>query len=79
MNKQFLHFNANNFVKVKLTETGKQILLQHYGPATLSASDAGDGWYKLQLHQLINVYGGKLNNSLLPFEMDMMVEIEIGE
>ena len=84
MNKQFLHFNANNLVKVKLTDEGNRIIQEQYAgyPTLISKTlPDEDGWSTFQFHVLAMLFGDKLynGNPWPPFEMDMMVEIEIGE
>jgi hypothetical protein len=84
MSKQFLRFNINSLVNVKLTEEGRSILGQRY--SALSSFYGGDfpdenGYSTFQFNHLAEEFGDKLTigNPNPPFEPDMMVEIEIGE
>lgn len=83
-----LKFNVNNYVKVKLTELGKQELKKRYielskwYPESMKLEDFKlpevdeKGFSKWQLHVLISTFGGITGNGFNPpFE----TEIEIIE
>jgi len=79
---RYVKLNANNNVMVRLTKQGKDVLGKYYqdqygGTTPPWYNIDKDGWIKLRLWQLAffgpYLYMGKVK---LPFEMNMMVEIE---
>lgn len=76
----YINFNANDSVKVRLTDEGKKILAKHYGGSIpywyTEIYEGKDGWWKFQFHDLANIFGESLymGNMKLPFEMNMKVE-----
>ena len=76
-----IEFNLNNYAKVKLTEKGMDVLLKEYGDQGLLPSFVSDkivdGWYRDQLHSIIEIFGPHLgigfNN---PIEMGIVLEVE---
>lgn len=75
-------FNINDYVKVKLTSYGQSVLDQER-PSQLRPSQltpSTDGWIRLQLWDLMNIFGSRLSNGCrLPFEtsIDILTSNEI--
>lgn len=69
-----MKFNVNNYVKVKLTKRGKEIMKEE-GVMREYVPDK-DGYTKWQLWELMGVFGNYVYNGCeIPFE----TEIEITE
>ncbi len=64
-----IEFNVNERVKVRLTETGRKILLAQGRTYLLGKADA-DWWTEMSMHELMNAYGEffYMGNSNLPCE-----------
>lgn len=65
-------------VKVKLTDFGKEILIQKYkielGIENYIVGEDKEGYYHTQMYTLMNVFGEYLNEGdKLPFKMDIIV------
>lgn len=78
-----IKFNVNNYVKVKLTELGKNIYQQrmkelnnmsirwHFD--TEPKLDE-EGYYKAQLHEIMNMFGSYCQNGFdIPFETNIIL------
>jgi hypothetical protein len=71
-----MKFNINNYVLVKLTDCGRKILDDQHNELKKSLPDAEplfkldeDGWCKIQLWELMSIFGGHLfNGCRIPFE-----------
>jgi hypothetical protein len=78
----WVDFNANDNVKVRLTEAGEVILVNYYGgtiPLWFAEHHIDeDGWYIFQFHELSHIFGQYLynGNPRPPFEMNMKIEIK---
>lgn len=69
-----MKFNVNNYVKVKLTKRGKEIM-EEEGVMSKPKPDA-EGFSKFQMWELMQIFGNYVYNGCeIPFEM----EIEIME
>lgn len=77
-------FNLNDYVKVKLTRTGKEILFkivlqQKYPEAScyrnfILPEEDSNGWSNWQLWELMNIFGSHMaNGTLPPFEFDIKI------
>lgn len=72
-----IKINVNDFVKVKLREPGFEILKIYYGGEIPDFFEKdyglGDGFYKFQLHTLMNIFGDVMYNGNMdmPFETDI--------
>lgn len=81
---QYMPFNANHHVRVKLTDYGRQvyreIMAKRWGARSAEhlatpAEDA-DGWSQWQLWDLMNTYGPFVGHGLRNV-FDMNIEIEV--
>lgn len=72
-----LALNINSFIKVKLTDFGRQILAKHYVDGLTSnyfdneeyqriISPKSDGFHHFQMHQFIRIFGEKIAIGSLP-------------
>lgn len=54
-------FNINRYVYVKLTDFGKQVALEKYGPEYYQTCIEGhrqrNGYYKFQMHEVMYTWG----------------------
>ncbi|RYI30554.1 hypothetical protein EVU96_09060 [Bacillus infantis] len=67
-----MKLNINQQVKVKLNEKGKELLFNHYDEFVLQLDQ--DGYYKIQLWKLMQVFGNHLHmGKELPFEAEIEV------
>ncbi|WP_321388692.1 hypothetical protein [uncultured Enterococcus sp.] len=79
MKTEYQKFNINQFVKVKLTETGIKIyqekFLKYGGKAPELIID-DNGFSKFQMHDLMNTFGEYLfmGNIDMPFETNILIE-----
>jgi hypothetical protein len=84
-----MKFNINQYVKVKLTEKGKEILLNDHNRIDKQLKESGakglgtfilrldkDGYYKEQLWKVMRVFGEHMSNG---YEPPFETEIEIVE
>ena len=74
--ENWIKFNINDNVKVRLTDRGKEVLKEHWDgkiPDWFENYHEGDGYYRFQLHDLIQIFGKELylSNSNLPFETEI--------
>lgn len=82
-----MKFNLNNYVQVKLTEKGKQVLnqkidndleiLNRYGidTSTYDRSEPQDGYWKFQLWEVMQIFGPYMKQGLENvIEMDIVLE-----
>lgn len=77
--RHYVNFNANDDVKVKLTESGKEILATYWGgkiPDWRKTYVDEDGWNSFQFHELALIFGKHLygGNMKPPFEMNIKIE-----
>lgn len=85
-----MKFNLNNYVQVKLTEKGKQVLnqkidndlaiLNRYGidTSTYDRSEPQDGYWKFQLWEVMQIFGPYMKQGLENvIEMDIVLEVEV--
>lgn len=75
-----IEFNINDYVKVFLTDKGKEILCKYYGWTELpewfeESYRYENGMYKFQMHVLMNVFGKYLynENTALPFDVNIII------
>tara|TARA_R100000808_G_C2153937_1_gene164643 strand:- start:6945 stop:7229 length:285 start_codon:yes stop_codon:yes gene_type:complete len=84
---QYMNFNINNFVKVKLTELGihelqrqHNELYKHFSNidiAPFKINKDEDGYTKFQLHDLIRSLGHVLYlTGPLPFDINIKIEVK---
>lgn len=77
-------FNINNYVKVKLTEKGKNIIENYYSniPQLENHSrplpkEDENGWSKWQMWDLMSMFGDKMFNGCdVPFETEIEIPKE---
>jgi len=82
-----MNFNLNNYVQIKLTEKGKQVLqqkidsdlaiLNRYGidTSTYDRSEPEDGYWKFQLWEVMQIFGPYMKQGLENvIEMDIILE-----
>ena len=77
---QYVEINLNDYIKVKLSDKGKEIFDKRYEgkfpPHLLSQLDIPelktdeDGYSEFQMHEFINIYGGHFG----PAAQDIPVE-----
>ena len=62
-------FNINHYMYVKLTEFGKEKIVEKYGPEyfehCVESNLQADGYYKLQAHTVMNLLGEYCYNGAL--------------
>jgi hypothetical protein len=64
-----IKFNINNYVKVKLTPMGKEILKETYFE---NIAEDDNGWSRWQLWELMLIFGKHLHMGLdNPFEIEI--------
>lgn len=74
-------FNANDCVRVKLTDKGIKLLADHYGGEIpewfVKNYMFPDGWYQFQLWDLMNIFGSFIHmGSDNPFNMNILLEVD---
>lgn len=68
-------FNVNDFVKIKLTDYGKELL--ESGKLRAHVPRKENGFYVLQLWELMNVFGEHVGNGCkIPFETAILLEVK---
>lgn len=82
----FIKFNINSYVKIKLNEIGIRILEQRHNEMKAIINwDLGefdlkldkDGYYTMQMWEMMNTFGDFMFMHLNPpFEMVIMLEVE---
>ncbi len=72
-----MRFNVNEYVKVRLTDRGREILRQRRTALGLDALEIreDDGWSQWQLWELMSIFGPHiyLGTYPLPFETDIEI------
>lgn len=88
MNKDTIKFNINHYVKVKLTDRGRDILQEQYYemmnrmfPDTKldykPIKEDKNGWSKWQLWYLMSTFGEQIGMGLdTPFETNIRILVE---
>lgn len=66
-------YNINNYIYIKLTDYGKQLIIKEYGcsyfEACVESNKQENGYYKLQCHEVMRYFGEHLFNGCeMPFE-----------
>lgn len=82
-----LKMNMNNYVHFKPRELGIRIFNEHYEwmkekGITQELIVDSEGWAKLQMHEFMEIYGGKLRHPEsvhTTVEMDIKVEVYHGQ
>lgn len=86
--KNTIIFNVNNFVRVRLTDTGRRYLRQQhvalFGNADRFKLPEEDesGWSRWQMHELMQQLGGNAIppcTGPVPFETGILIEVDQGE
>ena len=80
---QTIPFNVNQYVRVRLTDTGRKVHAEHYQrhvgnvfPYQPPVEDA-DGWSKWQMWELANIFGGSMYIGCeVPFMPDIEIEVD---
>ena len=68
-----MKFNLNNYVRVKLTPAGHQILKAKYGEIKINQN----GWYQTQFWILMEDFGSHMNlGGPEPFDMNVELKID---
>ena len=78
MSKNFIEFNVNNYVWIRLTPFGKEIVKKWKEeiPLRVIPEEDEDGWAQWQLWELMNTFGEYLyNGGTIPFEMNIRIPI----
>jgi hypothetical protein len=80
---QEIKFNMNDYVKIKLNDYGKECYIKHYekiAPMLGYQPEAKvdeDGYYKDQLHSIINIFGEYIGlGCLCPFDTEIILVVE---
>jgi hypothetical protein len=72
-----IKFNVNNRVKIKLTDTGKEILAKYWGyrvPNWYDSHTDTDGYTMFQLHEVMHIFGPYVyNGCTIPFETTILI------
>ncbi len=85
---EWIEYNINNHVRVKLTDKGKDIYYHQHDEHNKRMGEYGmdpikpsypkinkDGYYETQMHQLMYVFGESLSmGSVLPFDSNVYIE-----
>lgn len=70
-------FNVNLYMYVKLTDFGKEKIIEKAGPDyfkyCIESCKQPDGYYKLQAHRVMNLFGEYLWNGTLNLPFDLEV------
>jgi hypothetical protein len=69
-------FNVNHYVKIQLTDRGREILKEYspYLHRTLKDKEDKDGWSKWQLWVVMEIWGGSMHNGCqIPFKTDIEI------
>lgn len=86
-----INFNANHYVKVKLTEYGIPILKEYLNEQSLAIPKEyreayrltikpdSNGYYDIQLHELMRIFGNHMIPNKEPFETNMLILAEVAE
>ncbi len=86
-----IKFNANYNVKIKLTEYGIPILKEYLNENSLfipkeyreayklTIKPDANGYYEIQLHELMRIFGNHMIPNKEPFEMNMLIVTEVSE
>ena len=77
----YVDFNVNDSVKVRLTQTGRKILAKHWGgkiPIWRKSYVDESGLDSFQFHELAHIFGKHLynGNADLPFETNIKIEVK---
>ena len=78
--RTWIKFNLNDYVKVKLNETGERLYLEHFTRTCISLSlmkkPDEDGYMTFQMHEFMNIFGSHFGPCLqdTPCCMDVLVE-----
>lgn len=80
--ENWIKFNINDYVKVRLTERGREMLKEYWGgkvPDWFEDYSEGNEYYRFQLHEFANIFGKELynGNSNLPFETEIYFSQEV--
>lgn len=68
-----IKYNVNNYMLVKLTNYGKELIIKKYGyeyfVTCVESKKQNDGYYELQCHEIMHYFGEHCYNGCrLPFE-----------
>jgi hypothetical protein len=72
------HYNLNSKLHVALDEKGEKILREHFQSNNIDcwkSNKFGDGWYKFQAWQFIDIFGNTSCGSYSPFSNDVYLEV----
>ena len=82
-----IDFNANNYVFVKLTETGRKEIERQNSelraiypqiPPAIPIKEDSEGWSKWQLHSLMNRFGHMMVCGCEnPFDMNIKIDVTV--
>lgn len=87
---EFVRFNLSDYVRVKLTASGRGILYKQHQelvelifsknpnatPIPFKINEDDQGWSRWQLHTLISKFGAAVSvGGPLPFELEIKLEI----
>ncbi len=73
-----MKFNANNYIRVKLTDVGRDALLVHCLQSGINLVERfpedEDGYTEIQLWQAMNIFGPQFRHgSYIPFDMNIEI------
>ena len=75
MSSKLVGINLNNYIYVSLDSKGEEIVNNAYGgDASAFKVSEMPGYYKLQFHQLIDLFGNTCRGCYAPFSMCAFIE-----
>ena len=74
-----IKYNLNDFIHIKLTDYGKELIIKDYGigyyEACVESHKTEEGYYRLQLWTVMSYFGKYLyNGGKLPFDPNIYFE-----
>jgi len=64
-----MKINIDGRIRVRLTPHGQELISKHYATYNVHWQPSADGWYKLQLWELMGIFGPYLYvGCIIPFE-----------
>ncbi len=71
--KDYVEFNTNSNVLVKLNPKGLKILDEYYKSIKGFAGTSTDGYYQFQAHELMSLFGNHMYPNPPPFEPNIRI------
>jgi len=81
--KNFIKWNINREVKIKLTAHGKKLLEDYYFDCGINKEDItktpdAKGKYTFQMWEVMNIFGPSVwNGCVMPFDADISIELDL--